>query len=362
MNRSQPTYVIAEAGVNHNGCFETAIKLIDVAYEAGADAVKFQTFVPEAMVIASAPKAGYQITHTGSASTQLQMLQSLALSFEQQEKLFNYCNDIGIDFLSTPFDDASQQFLCHTLNLSRIKIGSGDITNGPLLLQIAQAKKHIILSTGMSDLNEIQQALDVIAFGFSGNAGIQPSGIAFKTAFEAEQNQITLKQQVTLLHCTTEYPCPYDDVNLRAMETLSKRFNLAVGYSDHTPGICIATAAVARGATIIEKHFTLDNNQAGPDHQASIEPGQLKQMITDIRSTEACLGSAEKTPTQGELKNQSIARKHLVAARDIEKGTVFTPDDLTAKRTGHGVSPMHYWQLLQTTASKNYRKDEVIIP
>jgi len=364
LKKSSGTYIIAEVGVNHNGSVDTAIKLIDAAHNAGADAVKFQTFIPEELVISTAPKAEYQIKQTGDSTTQLQMLQSLALTFEEQHRLFTYCNDIGIEFLSTPFDHKSLQFLCYTLNLPRLKVGSGDITNGPLLFAIASTNKSIILSTGMSNLDEIQDALNVIAFGYSQSGNPQPQHTnikpAFESGFQSEQHQAILIEKVTLLHCTTEYPCPYHDVNLRAMDTLASQFSLSVGYSDHTQGISVATAAVARGACIIEKHFTLNKNQPGPDHQASIEPNQLKQMIADIRATEACLGSMQKAPAKSEINNRSIARKHLVAARNIRKGAIFTPDDLTAKRTGHGLSPMHYWQLLQTPATKNYLKDEVI--
>ncbi|NOZ52454.1 MAG: N-acetylneuraminate synthase [Gammaproteobacteria bacterium] len=360
MCKSKSTYIIAEAGINHNGCFETAIKLIDAAHSAGANAVKFQSFIPEALASDTAPMAQYQIEKTGNNSTQLQMLRSLALNFAQQEMLFKYCNAIGIEFLSTPFDHESQKFLCCTLGLSHIKIGSGDITNGPLLLAIAKNNKNIILSTGMSDLNEIQQALNIIAFGYAQTHDTQPTNATLKAAFKSEQNQAILKKKITLLHCTTAYPCPYDNVNLRAMDTLATQFKLSVGYSDHTRGSNVAVAAVARGATVIEKHFTLDNNQSGPDHQASIEPHQLKQMIQDIRSTEACLGSAEKIAVESEIQNKAIARKHLVAACTIRKGETFTPEALTCKRTGHGLSPMYYWQLLHMQSNKNYLKDEVI--
>lgn len=356
-------YVIAEAGVNHNGDLQRAFELIDVAADAGADAVKFQTFKPEALASRHAPQADYQIRNGGSArdnpESQLAMLQRLALSFADHHALLAHCQKRNIEFLSSPFDPDSARFLTDELALSRLKLGSGEITNGPLLLQLAQAEKPLILSTGMATLDEIREALGVLAFGFIA-ADTAPSRAAFHTAFAHPQGRALLKERITLLHCTSEYPCPPDQVNLRAMDTLAETFDLPVGYSDHTLGIHVSLAAVARGARVIEKHFTLDRQLPGPDHRASLEPSELKMMVDGIRELSLALGSAEKTPGPAELDNMRVARKSLVAARAIQRGEDFSADNVTIKRPGTGRSPMDYWELLGQRARQNYDADEII--
>ncbi len=355
--------VIAEAGVNHNGELARALALIDAAAEAGADVVKFQTFLPEALASKHAVQADYQMRNQTDSQkkgdSQLAMLKRLALSFDDHHVLLAHCKQRGIEFLSSPFDPESARFLLEDLALPRLKLGSGELTNGPLLLQLAQADRPLILSTGMATLDEVREALGVVAFGFLHETG-SPSRAAFADAFKNEQAQALLKDRVTLLHCTTEYPCPPDQVNLRAMDSLRETFALPVGYSDHTAGVEVAVAAVARGACIIEKHFTLDRKLPGPDHRASLEPTELRRMIKDIRALEPVLGSAVKQPVPAEIANAAVARKSLVATRPIRAGEVFTTDNLTVKRPGIGRSPMDYWALLGQTARQNYDADEVI--
>ena len=322
--------IIAEAGVNHNGSFELAKKLVDKAAEAGVDCVKFQTFKAENLVNKSAKKAEYQVKNTGKNDSQLNMLKSLELTYEQFGELKQYCENKDIMFLSTPFDLESADFL-NNLGMEIFKIPSGEITNLPYLRKINSFKKDIILSTGMATLEEIKAALD------------------------------TLKDcKVSLLHCTTEYPCPYDSVNLKAMATLKKEFNLPVGYSDHTKGIEIPVAAVAMGAKIIEKHFTLDKNMEGPDHRASLEPDELKSMVYAIRNVEKSFGNGVKEPQEAEKKNIAIARKSIVAKCDIKKGDIFTEENLTCKRPASGISPMKWDEIIGTRAIKDYAEDELI--
>jgi 2,4-diacetamido-2,4,6-trideoxy-beta-L-gulose transferase len=356
-------YIIAEAGVNHNGERDCALALVDAAADAGADAVKFQTFKPEALASRHAGQAEYQIRNEDDShnnpGSQLTMLKRLALPFDDHPALITRCQKRGIEFLSSPFDQESARFLLDELKLSQLKLGSGELTNGPLLLQIAQAGRPLILSTGMATLDDVREALEIIAFGFLQN-NTAPSRAAFADAFNNERAQTLLKQRITLLHCTTEYPCPPDQVNLRAMDTLRETFGLPVGYSDHTEGINIAVAAVARGARVIEKHFTLDRNLPGPDHRASLEPKELASMVEAIRAVELALGSAEKTPAPVEISNAAVARKSLVAACPIRSGDTFTADNLTIKRPGIGRSPMDYWQLLGQPAQQDYDADEVI--
>ena len=353
------TYIIAEAGVNHNGSLEMAKQLVDAAVEASADAVKFQTFKAEDTVSKDAPKAEYQTKTTGDAETQFEMIKRLELDEAAHKVLVEHCRRCGIQFLSTPFDLESVDLLANTLNLPRLKIPSGEITNAPLLLKAAQTGKPVILSTGMSTLGEVEMALAVLAFGYT-CPDQTPSVAAFKAAYFSEAGRQALKKQVVLLHCTTEYPASFSDVNLRAMDTLATAFGLPVGLSDHTPGIAIPVAAVARGAVVIEKHFTLDRNLPGPDHQASLEPGELKAMVRLIRQVEAGLGSPHKIPAASEIKNMSVARKSLVAARDIRQGELFTAENLTVKRPGTGISPLYYWKWLGKVAERAYQRDEVI--
>ncbi|MDK2820354.1 MAG: hypothetical protein PWP31_319 [Clostridia bacterium] len=352
-------FIIAEAGVNHNGSIDMATKLIDVAAKAGADAVKFQTFKADNLVSKKAPKAEYQTKTTDASESQYEMIKRLELDEKAHEKLLEHCKRHDIEFLSTPFDLKSADMLASDLNIKKIKISSGDITNAPLLLQAAKTGKPVILSTGMSRLSDIEMALGVLAFGYI-SIDKKPSIKSFKKAYMSEEGQKALKNNVILLHCTTEYPAPYEEVNLKAMDTLRTAFDLPVGLSDHTTGIAVPIAAVARGAVVIEKHFTLDKNLPGPDHEASLEPEELEQMVKSIRHVEKSLGSHLKTPAPSEVKNIKVVRKSLVASRDIKKGEIFTEENLTVKRPGNGVSPMYYWDWLGKAATKDYCKDEVI--
>lgn len=355
---SSSVFIIAEAGVNHNGDLELAHQLIDVAVSAGADAVKFQTFLADKLTSKTAPKAQYQKASTDTAETQYEMLKKLEISNEAHFELVSYATAKGIQFMSTPFDIESVTLLADTLNLPVLKISSGDLTNAPLLLKAAGTNKEIIISTGMSDLSEIETALGVLAFGYLGMN--DPSIRAFKDAYYSEVGRALVRERVTILHCTTEYPALFEEVNLRVMDTLRNAFGLRVGFSDHTPGIAVPLAAVARGARVIEKHFTLDKNMPGPDHKASLDPNELKAMIQAIRQVEASLGQSYKIPVPSEMKNINVARKSLVAALDIKEGEAFTDKNLTVKRPGYGISPIEYWDTLGKNASRSYRKDEVI--
>ena len=350
--------IIAEAGVNHNGSLAMAKQLIDAAADAGADAVKFQTFKSEKLVSRFAPKAKYQEQTTGSGS-QLEMLRRLELSEDDHRSLLDYSQRKSIQFLSTPFDHESLEFLVGTLNLPRIKIGSGDLTNAPVLLAVARSGKPLILSTGMSTLQEVESALQVLAFGYAPTLG-KPSLDAFRKAFASGAGRDAMSSKVVLLHCTTEYPAPFDEVNLRAMDTLATTFGLPVGFSDHTPGIAVSIAAVARGASVIEKHFTLDRNLPGPDHRASLQPDELKAMVLAIRQVEKSLGSSTKAPSPSEIGNKAVARKSLVAAREIRKGELFTDENLTVKRPGSGISPSHFWEYLGKPANRDFSADELL--
>ena len=362
-NRLAEVYIIAEAGVNHNGDLTRALTMVDAAAEAGANAVKFQTFKPEALASRHANQADYQIRNEGGSfdepSSQLEMLKRLTLSRNDHHALLARCKKQNIEFLSSPFDPDSARFLTCDMALPRLKLGSGELTNGPLLLQIAKTGSPLILSTGMATLDEIHEALGVLAFGYLHNAGT-PSRSAFNDAYCHPQGQALLKNNITLLHCTTEYPCPPDQVNLRAMDTLTETFGLPVGYSDHTLGIHVSLAAVARGAQVIEKHFTLDRQLPGPDHLASLETGEFKKMVEGIRELSLALGSTDKTPSPAELNNMSVARKSLVASQTIHCGENFTAENVTIKRPGNGRSPMDYWDILETPARQDYDADEVI--
>lgn len=350
-------YIIAEAGVNHNGSVEMAKKLIEVAADAGADAVKFQTFKAERLVSRTAQKAEYQKKTTGASESQFDMIKKLELDVDAHRTLLQHCHTCGIEFLSTPFDTESVQLLVE-LGVSRIKIPSGEITNAPLLLSIARTGLPIILSTGMSTLGDVERALSVLAFGAMG--GTVPNQQAFTEAYISHKGQAALRERVTLLHCTTEYPAPFSDINLAAMDSLHAAFRLPVGYSDHTEGIVIPVAAVARGACVIEKHFTLDRSLPGPDHKASLEPEELNALVQVIRRVSEALGSPIKTPAHVELKNMNIARKSLVAACPIAKGDIFTEENVAVKRPGGGRSPMEYWDVLGTVAERDYAQDEAL--
>ncbi len=358
---SRAVFIIAEAGVNHNGSLTLARELIDVAVAAGADAVKFQTFKAEKLVSRAAKKADYQIRTTAAAESQLEMVKKLELDTEAHRCLIEHCRRRGIQFLSTPFDFDSVDLLARTFDLPCLKIPSGEITNGPLLLKIAGTGKPVILSTGMSTLGDIEQALSVLAFGYLG-ADTPPSLSAFQEAFRSAPGQQVLREKVRLLHCTTEYPAPFVEVNLRAMATMAGAFGLPIGFSDHTEGIAIPLAAVALGATIVEKHFTLDRTLPGPDHRASLEPGELQAMVSGIRQVEAAMGSGAKLPGNSESRNLTVARKSLVANCAIGAGETFSVDNLTIKRPGTGISPMQYWEYLGKEARRDFATDEVLEP
>jgi len=353
------TLIIAEAGVNHNGSLDMAIELIDVASASGADIVKFQTFKSEKVISKYAAKADYQTKTTDAGESQLDMVKKLELNEKQHAILFQHCQSKAIEFMSTPFDSASIEMLVNTLNVARLKIPSGEITNAPLLLKAARTGKPIILSTGMSTLGEVERALGVLAFGYT-NTNERPTVESFQAAYGSWEGQQSLRNQVILLHCTTEYPAPINEVNLKVIDTMRCAFGLPVGYSDHTQGIIVPIAAVARGAVVIEKHFTLDRNLPGPDHKASLEPQQLNKMVKAIREVEQALGSASKHPSKSELKNIQIARKSLVAAKEIRPGEVFTEENLEIKRPGAGVNPFKYWEYLGRVAGRGYCPDEEI--
>lgn len=328
--------VIAEAGVNHNGDMELARELIKVAAEAGADLVKFQTFSAEKLVTRSAPKADYQINSTGANESQYEMLKRLELSQECHGELIAHCCDYGIGFLSTGFDIESVDLLV-ALGQECFKIPSGEINNLPYLRHIGRFGKDVILSTGMSNLGDVEAALDVLV-----RAG-------------------TPQERITLLHCTTEYPAAVNEVNLRAMQTMGAAFGVPVGYSDHTQGIEVSIAAVAMGASVVEKHFTLDRSLPGPDHMASLEPHELKAMIRAIRNVELAVGDGIKRITASEVRNRMVARKSIVAARAIKAGELFCDENLTTKRPGSGLSPMLWDQLIGRPASRGYAADELIV-
>lgn len=326
-------YIIAEAGVNHNGKFELAKRMIEVAKASGVDAIKFQTFQAEKLVTTQTMKAEYQKKTTKKSETQLDMLRKLQLSQEEFIQLKEYCNLIGIEFLSTPFDMESLDFL-KKIGLKRWKIPSGEITNLPYLIKIARTQLPVILSTGMATMEEVEEAI----------RNLREYG----------------SLEIALLHCTTEYPAPYEDVNLKAMMTMKEKFNLSIGYSDHTIGIEIPISAVAMGATIVEKHFTLDRNMEGPDHQASLEPDELRAMVQSIRHVEKAMGDGVKQPAESEKKNIFIARKSIVAEKKIRAGELFTTDNLTVKRPGNGISPMKWFDVLGKKALRDFEEDELI--
>jgi len=343
-------FVVAEAGVNHDGERSKALALIAAAAKAGADAIKFQTFDADELVSADAPKAAYQ-KRTGASESQRDMLKRLQLPRELYRELMAACRKGGIRFLSSPFDVGSLEFLVDGLKLDTLKIPSGEITNGPLLLEAGKSGCDIILSTGMSTLAEVEEALGVLAFAMTRPKG-KPSRRAFGAAFTSKSGQAALRKKVILLHCTSQYPAPVEDVNLRAMGTMRDAFGLAVGLSDHTTGIAVAIAATALGASVIEKHFTLDRRLPGPDHAASLEPDELEAMIKGIRAVERAMGDGVKKPRPSERDTRRVARKSLVAARHIRKGAVVSARDLKAKRPGTGVSPMLYWERIGKRAAR----------
>ncbi len=350
------TLIIAEAGVNHDGSLDKAVALVDAAAQAGADIVKFQTFSAKALAGLSAKKADYQQRTTDAGEGQLAMLERLELPHTAHHILIERARERGIEFLSTPFDDVSLRFLL-SLNLPRIKIGSGDLTNAPLLHAAAKAGATLILSTGMATLGEVEEALGVLAHGYGGNED-RPSLAAFRAAWRDPSARAALSKHVSLLHCTTDYPCPVADVNLAAMAAMRSAFQLPVGYSDHTDGFEIAVAAVALGATTIEKHLTLDRTATGPDHAASLEPAGFKLMVTAIRNVELAIGDGIKAPQQSEIRNIPVARKSIVAARLLRAGEAIGPSDITAKRPGGGRPPIEYWSLIGTPAPRALEPDD----
>lgn len=331
---TQRCTVIAEAGVNHNGSIELAYRLIDVAAAAGADYVKFQTFRAEALATRTAPKATYQQATTGSGETQFAMLKRLELPLEAFADLAAYSAKSGVGFMSTPFDLEAANFL-DRIGMATFKVSSGDLTNTPLLRALGAKGKPIILSSGMATIGEVEQAVQTL----------ESAGVAIK--------------DITLLHCTTEYPAPAEEVNLRAMETLRTAFpGATIGYSDHTQGIEIPIAATALGAQVIEKHFTLDRSMDGPDHTASLEPAELAAMVNAIRRVSTALGDGRKRPTASELPNRAVARKSIVATRQIAKGETLTADNLAVRRPGNGLSPTRWDEIIGTAATRDYAQDE----
>ena len=325
--------IIAEAGVNHNGDFALAKKMVDVAKEAGVDYIKFQTFVPEKLVSKFAEKAEYQKKTTDASESQLQMLQKLTLTNENFIEIKKYCEEIGIGFISTPFDLESIDFL-EKFDMDFWKVPSGEITNLPYLEAIAKTGRKVVMSTGMCDIDEISGAVKVL-----------------------EENGV---KDITLLHCNTQYPTPYEHVNLSAMQAIAKVFEKETGYSDHTQGIEVPIAAVAMGATVIEKHFTLDKRMEGPDHKASLDPHELKAMVSAIRNIEKAVGSGVKEPSESEKGNKAVARKSIVASKPIKKGELLSIENLTTKRPGNGISPMKWYEVLGTTAVRDFMEDELI--
>jgi N-acetylneuraminate synthase len=354
-------YVIAEAGVNHNGSIDLAYKLIDLAVEANADAVKFQTFVADSLVTKTAKKAGYQMDSGDADESQYSMLKRLELTKPQFADLQGYCHAKGIDFLSTAFDQVSLDFLCIDLKLAKLKIPSGELTNAPFVLEHARTGCDLIVSTGMADIEDIKAALSVIAFGYITKHGeADPNMSNFEKAYSSFEGQNLLTKKVTLLHCTTEYPTPLEDVNLLAIDSMRQLFGLEVGYSDHTQGIIVPVAAVALGATVIEKHFTLDCSMEGPDHSASLGPNDLKAMIVAIRATELALGCSEKKVTASELQNRSVIRKSIVATSAIKKGELYSSANIGIMRPGTGLSPYRYWEIIGTRANSEVEVGETI--
>lgn len=352
------TYIIAEAGVNHNGSLDIAFSLVDEAVKAGADAVKFQTFKAENLVTKKAQQATYQVKNIGEMTSQFEMLKKLELSFDEFIQLKVYCDQKKIEFLSTPFDHESVDFL-NKLGVRTMKIPSGELTNAPLIHYIATKRKPIILSTGMATIEDIHEALSFIAFGLvypNKRVNKEVSNDFYKTS-EAKR---WLKEYLTILHCTTEYPTPFRDINLRAMDHLKREFQVNVGLSDHSEGIYIPIAAVSRGAQVIEKHFTISRLLPGPDHRASLEPQELSEMVKAIHSIERSLGDGNKKPTLNEQYNQKAARKSLVAAKKINLGELFTENNVTVKRPGNGMEPSQFWSLIGVKASKIYEEDELI--
>lgn len=341
--------IIAEAGVNHNGDFDMACEMVRAAARAGADYVKFQTAVPELVISGVAPQAEYQKENTGKVESQLDMCRRIHLPLEAYPKLKELCREEGIGFMSTPFDLVSLDFLA-SMGQDWMKVPSGEITNLPYLRKIARAGIPVILSTGMSDISEVEEAIGILTGNHPLAKGPRESGdVGFLR-----------KEDIIVLHCTTQYPAPLDDVNLLAMKRMADRLGIRTGYSDHTRGIEVALAAAALGAEVIEKHFTLSRDLEGPDHKASLEPGELAEMVRCIRNIRRALGNGEKEVADSERPNIEVARKSIVAARNIKKGEVLTEENITVKRPGNGISPMRWDEILGTPAAREYLADELI--
>ncbi len=356
-------YIIAEAGVNHNGSLKNALKLVESAKQMGADAVKFQVFRASSLVTSYAKKAEYQKKDSKFNETQLEMLSKLELSKDELHKLQIFSKKKKIDFLCSAFDNESLSLISDSINISKLKIASGEITNGPFLLAHALTGKDIILSTGMSTTKEIIYALGVIAYGLINKKKkiknkIQDS--EFKKSFNSNIGQKLIKKKVTLLHCTSAYPTPIDQVNLSAINTLKNKFNTKVGYSDHTDGIFVSIMAAGIGAVVIEKHFTLSKDLKGPDHKMSLNPLEFKDMVEKIRLVEKIIGDGKKKVQKSEKKNIKVSRKSIVAKKMIKKNDIFSKENLTLKRPGSGESPMKMWKLIGTRSKKNYKIDDLI--
>jgi N-acetylneuraminate synthase len=355
---SVPVYVIAEAGVNHNGRRDLAFGLVDAAADAGADAVKFQTFDAQRLAGREAPKADYQRAGTDDAESQLDMLQKLELPLAWHAELQAHARSRGIEFLSTAFDVPSLDFLCE-LGVPLIKVPSGELANGPLLWRYARTGKPLIVSTGMATLSEVEAALAVIVHAL--NAPAEPAGLdEVWKGWSLRAWRDSLQGRVTLLHCTSRYPTPLDQTNLRAMDTLASTFGLPVGYSDHTEGLVAPLCAVARGATVIEKHFTLDKSLPGPDHKASLTAQEMARMVADIRAAASTLGDARKAPQPSEWDTRRAARQQVVAARDIAQGALYVRDDLATARSGRGLPAMGLWDLVGRRAARSLQAGDVV--
>jgi N-acetylneuraminate synthase len=356
---TQQILIIAEAGVNHNGSVEMACDLVDAAADAGADIVKFQTWKTDEALTKHAPKPRYQKRATGTLDSQIEMVRRLELNEEEHRKIVEHCALRSVEFLSSPFDLPSFQFLVDDLRVRRLKIASSEIDNAPLLLAAARSGRPVFLSTGMSTLGDVETALAVLAHGLvGGQESLIPAGIW--EAYSSEKGRQKLEQQVTLLHCTTEYPAAVETANLRALNTLGDAFALPVGLSDHTPGIAVSIAAAARGAAVLEKHLTLDRTLSGPDHAASIEPDELRNLVEAVRDVERALGDGRKIPVGIEWENRRLFRKRVVARQSIRAGEAFSSANIAIKRSDRGASPMRFWQLLGASAGRDYDPDDGI--
>ncbi len=359
MTNKRKIIIIAEAGVNHNGDLSLAKELVDIAVDAGADFVKFQTFTAEEVVSTHAEQAEYQSRNTGISQSQLDMIKKLELAKADFIELYKYCKKSKINFLSTAFDIKNLNFLIKECRIPCIKIPSGELTNAPFLYEIGKLRLPLILSTGMANLDEIGQALAVLSYGWSRNN--EPSSVQQCFDYYAtDEGRNILNDKINILQCVTEYPAPYKDTNLRAMQTIAQKFKVATGLSDHSKGIHIPVAAVAMGATIIEKHYTKDRNLPGPDHKASLEPNELKDMVQFIRDTENAMGDGIKRPQQSEIKNIAIARRSIVASETIKKGEIYTNNNITCKRPGDGKTAMLYWDMLGQKCLSEVEKDQVV--